>query len=770
MKYSIITPCSYRDIYRIQELKDNLEAQDFRDFEWIIICNNPDLNLKGTSLDYKIINFSPYNVAAARNAGLKEANGDFVVFVDADDYLDLHALNHLNNVVQLCNSSSKFIYDLNIYKTYEPEHYFHTSLMNKSFNHDDLPDQSIDKRQRKPLNRYFNYNNLNNNSEYKDWLKNRYWLLKDEHNYDDLDCSLSVNGKVISKDLINENHLKFDPHDYFYSNICFMLLNLEYSNGLIKLSDFNYIKVLHNNPIFDPSISQIEEANRWHLWLKSCFHSILKLNDETLINRFTFYIINRISQYFYSAVAKNDPEVVTSLNPTLVELQKILQLVDFNVIEILSKKYGHQISFLNRSILLNIKLGQFNYAIRKMRLWTLIRNFQQIYHQKGRGVTRDFYYLVSKLPVNSHVIFYESFLGRSFSDNPKYIYQYIQAHYPNKFLNVWSVDAKKFDKIKNELKSRPNTIVVKRWGFKYMLYLATAKYFVDNMRQPKWFIKRPGMRFIETWHGTPLKKLVFDVDYLGDEYSSLYKKIFYHQSRQWDHLLTDNTFSYQVFKHSFKYPQSKMLKSGYPRNDILTRPDRNQLAEKIKLKLGIPLDKRVILYAPTWRDNDDITSGHYKFKLTLNIALLKKYLSSKYVLILRTHYFVTQHLDTSSFGSFVYNESNYDDISELYLISDILITDYSSVFFDYAILRRPILYYVYDYDQYAKYLHGFYLDMKKDLPGPLIKTSKGVVHAIQNINEIKKRYKNRYNRFNRHFNAWDDGHASQRVVKALLKH
>ncbi|XIF19710.1 MAG: CDP-glycerol:glycerophosphate glycerophosphotransferase [Acetilactobacillus jinshanensis] len=383
-------------------------------------------------------------------------------------------------------------------------------------------------------------------------------------------------------------------------------------------------------------------------------------------------------------------------------------------------------------------------------------------------MTKDSYFTLFKhVPINSHVILFESFLGRNYSDSPKYIYRYIQKHYPSQFTCVWIADAEHFNHLKAELNSQPNTKVVRRFGFKYMYYLATAKYFVFNMRQPKWFIKRPGMRFIETWHGTPLKHLVFDMDNVASA-SHLYKQTFYHQSRQWDHLVTANQYSYDIFNRAFMYPKDRMLKSGYPRNDILNSPDRDRIAKRIKIKLGIPLDKKVILYAPTWRDNQFFSPGHYKFKLHLNLAELKRHLSDRYVLILRTHYFISNHIDTSQFGNFVFNESDYDDIAELYLISDILITDYSSVFFDYAILKRPILYYVYDYDDYADVLRGFYLDMKKDLPGPLLKTSHGILHAIENIGHIKAKYHDRYVKFNRRFNSWDDGHASARVVHALF--
>src|SRR5699024_2223345 len=105
---------------------------------------------------------------------------------------------------------------------------------------------------------------------------------------------------------------------------------------------------------------------------------------------------------------------------------------------------------------------------------------------------------------------------------------------------------------------------------------------------------------------------------------------------------------------------------------------------------------------------------------------------------------------------------------ELYLISDVLITDYSSVFFDYAILKRPILYFVYDYEKYGSVLRGFYLDMEKDLPGPLLKTNDDVLDALHHLPQVTQDYAAAYDRFSQRFNAWEDGHATQRVVEAFF--
>jgi CDP-glycerol glycerophosphotransferase len=212
-----------------------------------------------------------------------------------------------------------------------------------------------------------------------------------------------------------------------------------------------------------------------------------------------------------------------------------------------------------------------------------------------------------------------------------------------------------------------------------------------------------------------------------------------------------------------------MLNTGYPRNDILHSPDRDQIAAIIRRRLGVPGDKKTILYAPTWRDDDYYDKGQYKFKLHLDLDMMRQRLKDEYVILVRTHYFIADSLDLGDLSEFVYNVSKYDDISELYLMSDILITDYSSVFFDFANLKRPMLFYTYDLEKYRDVLRGFYIDIEKELPGPLVYTTNEVIDAIINIEAIKKEYKDRYEKFYSRFCGWEDGQASQKVVESVFR-
>lgn len=139
---------------------------------------------------------------------------------------------------------------------------------------------------------------------------------------------------------------------------------------------------------------------------------------------------------------------------------------------------------------------------------------------------------------------------------------------------------------------------------------------------------------------------------------------------------------------------------------------------------------------------------------------LRQELGGEYVIALRMHYFISDNMDLTGYVEFAYDFSKYNDINDLYIASDMLITDYSPVFFDYSILRKPILFYTYDLDKYQNMLRGFYIDVKKDLPGPLLLSNDEVIESIKNINKVNEEYKK--------FCYLEDGNASKRVVKTVF--
>jgi len=146
---------------------------------------------------------------------------------------------------------------------------------------------------------------------------------------------------------------------------------------------------------------------------------------------------------------------------------------------------------------------------------------------------------------------------------------------------------------------------------------------------------------------------------------------------------------------------------------------------------------------------------------------LRQSLNDEYIILIRTHYFISNNLKLDDSEGFAFDVSRYEDIAELYLISDMLITDYSSVFFDYANLKRPILFYTYDLDKYSSMLRGFYIDIHSEVPGPLLFTTEEVIDAIEHIDDVNDEYHVKYEEFYKRFCSIDDGNASRRIVEKI---
>lgn len=372
--------------------------------------------------------------------------------------------------------------------------------------------------------------------------------------------------------------------------------------------------------------------------------------------------------------------------------------------------------------------------------------------------------LISKLPIRKKTIVFESFLGKQYSDNPKALYLYIKRHYPDYRL-YWSVDRRKarnFDKKK--------LTVFPRFGLKWLLIMPRAEYWITNSRLPLWVPKPKGTTYVQTWHGTPLKRLATDIKeiHMPGTNTAKYKKNFLKEVKRWDYLISPNAYSTEIFKNAFQF-QGKVIESGYPRNDILLNENDKKTVRKLKKSANLPLDKKIILYAPTWRDNQFYRVGKYKFDLKLDLNKLKETLEGDYVIILRFHYLVAEHLDLSKYEGFAIDFSQYEDINELYLMSDILITDYSSTFFDFANLKRPILFFVHDLEEYRDKVRGFYFNLEESAPGPLAKTTEQLITQLKEMEKNQFQMSENFDAFHRKYCYLEDGYATERVKKTLFK-
>ena len=247
--------------------------------------------------------------------------------------------------------------------------------------------------------------------------------------------------------------------------------------------------------------------------------------------------------------------------------------------------------------------------------------------------------------------------------------------------------------------------------------------------------------------------------------------MYLNDAKGYDFFISPSAFCTKVFTTAFGLDQLHkehiLIETGYPRNDFLLNYKQDD-TNSIKNKLKIPLDKKVILYAPTWRDNQFALGVGNTLDVENHFSKFMKSINDDYVIIMRLHYLVASKLNLSEYEGKVFNYSQLDDVNLLYVISDILITDYSSVFFDYANLHRPIIFYMYDLDDYQNNVRDFYIDLK-ELPGPIIKTEEELLDAVYNIETIENKYLDLYQTFCDTYNYLDDGKATERVVNTCIK-
>jgi CDP-glycerol glycerophosphotransferase len=348
------------------------------------------------------------------------------------------------------------------------------------------------------------------------------------------------------------------------------------------------------------------------------------------------------------------------------------------------------------------------------------------------------------------LVLFDSWRG-TFSDNPRAISETLHARRPD-LVQVW---------VANADAAPPSWAdAVAPGSSEYLSVLGRASYVVTNIEMPGYYRKPRGARYLQTWHGTPLKRIAFDIR--GTPAFTSNKRFLTYLRRdigRWDALVSPNNFSTEIFRRAFDY-DGEVLETGYPRNDLLLSPTAAERREAARAALGVPDGICSVLYAPTWRDL-------WSFDLQLDVETLARRLGDSHVLLLRPHPHSTGAWEAPR-GSTVIDVSAHPDIRELYLAADVLLTDYSSAMFDFAVTRKPMLFFTYDLDEYRDVTRGFYFEFETDAPGPLLTTTDEVADALEDLDAVSASYTTAYDAFCDRFCALEDGAATDRVIEAFF--
>ena len=376
--------------------------------------------------------------------------------------------------------------------------------------------------------------------------------------------------------------------------------------------------------------------------------------------------------------------------------------------------------------------------------------------------------------VDKKLVLFESFQGRGYSCSPKAIYEYMStAPEFSDYKFVWI-----FRDTESYRDFPENTVTVKFDSNESFRYYAKAGTWIVNSRLRDFITPKSEQRYIQCWHGTPFKKIGCDIDAAGNATSTveeIYAE-YTNEAKKISRFVSPSPFCTEKLISAFNLrklgKENDIIEKGYPRNDALfTFGDEK--VQRIKAHFGIPQNKKVVLYCPTFRDNQFGADG-YKLSLKLDFESLRQNCGEDFVILFRAHYFIAQNFDFRKYEGFVYNASDYDDINDLYIISDILITDYSSVFFDYANLKRPILFYLYDVSDYMTKMRDFYFGTAM-LPGCTAQTqSKLEICLAEILQDLRQggdgllKYKKAMEAFRKKFTPYDSADCAKRVVGEIF--
>ncbi|PJJ69995.1 CDP-glycerol glycerophosphotransferase [Sediminihabitans luteus] len=367
-------------------------------------------------------------------------------------------------------------------------------------------------------------------------------------------------------------------------------------------------------------------------------------------------------------------------------------------------------------------------------------------------------YRVARLLPRRDTVVLESWNGKKYGDSPAAMYEELVAR-GSGLRTVWITS--------DTFRPRdPATVKVARLTPRYYWELARARYWVSNQNFPHYLAPARGTTYVQTWHGTPLKCMQFDaVSTTGRDTGYLDRSL--RMTGYWTQLLSPSPYASARFRSAFRF-EGEMVECGYPRNDLLVAGDLAGTASAVRSRLGLRPDARIVLYAPTFRD--DVRSGRgFGVDLPVDWAELVAALGDDGVLVVRLHSIVASRLVLpEEVAGRVVDASAYPDMQELLAAADVLVTDYSSSLFDFALLRRPMVFFCYDLERYRDELRGFYLDPEQDLPGPVVRTSTELSLALRDALATPEADRGRIEEFVRRFAPWDDGRAASRAVDAML--
>lgn len=358
------------------------------------------------------------------------------------------------------------------------------------------------------------------------------------------------------------------------------------------------------------------------------------------------------------------------------------------------------------------------------------------------------------LPIKKSKILFISHLGKGYGCNPKYICEFLRKSHPGDFMLHWV-----YDPTCSTKEIIPQGVLpVSLYSWRFIYDILTCGFLISNTRLPLWFgfRNREGQCYIQTWHSSlRLKKIEGDAK-LGEDYERTAQC----DASKTSLMVSGCQFSSDIYKRAFWYT-GPILEVGTPRLDFLLNQSES-VKSAIFDKVGLESDSHYILYAPTFRKGGSLEAYNIDYKLLVD-TLVKKF-GGKWKVLCRLHPNLIGKVSFDNVAEECIDVTNYNDIQELLVISDMLITDFSSCMFDVAFMRKPCILYASDYWQYVKNERNLYFEIQS-LPYPLVTTNSELVAVVNNFEQDS--YTNKVNEFLSAIGTFETGEACEKIYGYL---
>ena len=373
----------------------------------------------------------------------------------------------------------------------------------------------------------------------------------------------------------------------------------------------------------------------------------------------------------------------------------------------------------------------------------------------------------NKNQVDENMIFYSSHQGAGMLCGPYAIFRKLmETREFDNYIHVWQInDPTEQKQLKKEYCDWTNVKFVQKNSSGYFNALTSAKYIIVNNTIPFYFTKKPEQVYVNTWHGIPLKTLGYDVP--DGKFTTR------NMTRNFlltDYLISPCRFMTKIYLESYKLGgvyEGKLLENGYPRNDLIFATKRDDIIEKL-INRGIDIDdrKKIILYAPTWK-------GASFDKAEMDIARYDEFCgylyehidTDQYQILIKPHPMVYRQLSDADKRSGRYVPQSIDT-DELLSVTDVLVSDYSSIFFDFLLTDRPIIFYIPDIESYREY-RGVYFGLH-ELPGPYSGDMGDIAEWINRAGTLRSEYGSAYDKMKTWSCEFDDGKVTEKVMDVIL--